>query len=44
MCIALKELDLMRDFDDFGEISLRTLAVARQKLTSEEYQAFEYGK
>lgn len=29
--------------DDFAKIGLRTLAVARRKLTLEEYQTFEAG-
>lgn len=30
--------------DDFAKIGLRTLAVARRKLTLEEYQTFDTGK
>lgn len=30
--------------DDFAKIGLRTLAVARRKLTEEEYQTFDVGK
>lgn len=29
--------------DDFAKIGLRTLAVARRKLTQEEYQTFQIG-
>lgn len=42
------QLDMMRatqqHIDDFAKIGLRTLAVARRKLTFEEFQAFEHGK
>lgn len=30
--------------DDFAKVGLRTLAVARRKLTLEEYQKFDVGK
>lgn len=32
-----------RHIDDFAKIGLRTLAVARRKLTLDEYQTFESG-
>lgn len=41
------QLEMMRatqqHIDDFAKIGLRTLAVARRKLTFEEFQAFEHG-
>lgn len=33
-----------RHIDDFAKIGLRTLAVARRKLTPEEYQEFDIGE
>lgn len=33
-----------KHIDDFAKIGLRTLAVARRKLTKEEYEQFDIGK
>lgn len=49
LCVTTSsQLEMMRatqqHIDDFAKIGLRTLAVARRKLTPEEYQEFENGK
>lgn len=45
---APAQIDLIKitqqHIDDFAKIGLRTLAVARRKLTAEEHQSFDIGK